>query len=65
MTVTRQCPFCGKGLLVDIPDEAYQKICNGELIQNAWPEASATQREILISGLCPACQDEVFNGSEE
>jgi len=31
-------------------------------IQEAWPTATATQRECLVSHLCPDCQDDIFGG---
>lgn len=65
MDIIRKCPFCGVSLSLNVPDEAYNKIMSGSLVQNAWPEATATEREIFISGLCPDCQEEVFDGSEE
>ena len=36
----------------------------GELIQEALPELSADQRELLISGTCPKCWDELFPPDE-
>lgn len=55
------CVFCGK----EIPSmwvnwEAHDKWRSGALIQECFPEMSATDREIFISGMCPACQKEVF-----
>ena len=38
---------------------------NGELIQNAMPYLTAGQREILISGVCETCFDNMFAGEEE
>ena len=32
----------------------------GELIQNALPELSADERELLISGTCGPCFDKMF-----
>lgn len=54
------CPFCGKEhfVTVNMPWE------NGELIQKAMPSLSATEREQLISHICPKCQVSVF-GEEE
>ena len=43
------------------PKDAYEKWQFGLLIQEAWPEGSATERETLISGLCKDCQEGVFN----
>jgi len=37
----------------------------GELIQNAMPYLTAGQREILISGVCETCFDNMFAGEEE
>ena len=54
------CPFCGKTHTVEVEFTAYAAWKNGELIQNAMPNLSATEREQLISGLCPACQKSIF-----
>jgi len=37
---------------------------NGELIQNAMPYLTADDREILISGICGTCFDNMFAGDE-
>ena len=37
---------------------------NGELIQNAMPYLSADEREIMISGVCGTCFDNMFGGEE-
>lgn len=55
------CPFCNSDYEVKIANEdGYFKWVTGELIQNALPELSATDRESLISGLCPDCQKKIF-----
>ena len=38
---------------------------SGELIQNAMPYLTAGQREILISGVCETCFDNMFGGEED
>lgn len=58
--ITKICPKCNKPSYVDIPKDAYEKWQFGMLIQDAWPEGSATEREILISGLCKNCQEGVI-----
>ena len=58
--ITKICPKCNKPSYVDIPKDAYEKWQFGMFIQDAWPEGSATERETLISGFCPACQKEIF-----
>lgn len=37
----------------------------GELIQNALPELSADERELMISGTCGDCWDEMFPEDSE
>jgi len=37
----------------------------GEFIQEALPELSAGERELLISGTCGACFDELFPEEDE
>lgn len=48
-----QTPWDKTPRSVDLPVtvEQYSRWCNGELIQNAWPEGTAEQRETLISGI--------------
>jgi Zn finger protein HypA/HybF involved in hydrogenase expression len=60
ITVAIQCPFCGSYHEVEVDVEQYLAWQNGELIQNAMPNLSATEREQLISGICPKCQREIF-----
>lgn len=62
--VRRECPFCDNVSEVLIPKAAYKKWRAGEALQRAWPEGAASDREILISGICYYCQDEVF-GDEQ
>ena len=40
--------------------EQFEAWRNGELIQNAMPDLTFTEREQLISGLCLKCQAEMF-----
>ena len=54
------CPICGQEHAVEVNIANFQKWQEGELIQNAMPELSATEREQLISNLCPNCQFKIF-----
>ena len=54
------CPFCTKNHFVMVSMEAYERWQAGELIQYAMPNLTPTEREQLISGLCPECQQKVF-----
>ena len=54
------CPFCGEDHAVEVNLAQYEAWQNGELIQNAMPDLTPTEREQLISGLCPKCQAKMF-----
>ena len=54
------CPFCGEDYAVEVDLAQYEAWQNGKLIQNAMPDLTPTEREQLISGLCPQCQAEMF-----
>ena len=54
------CSFCGEVHAVEVNLAQYKAWQNGELIQNAMPDLTPTEREQLISGLCPRCQAEMF-----
>lgn len=60
MTIMKQCPFCMKTHTVEVEEKSFNKWLSGELIQKAMPNMSATEREQLISGVCPKCQDAIF-----
>ena len=54
------CPFCGATHHVTADLAEYEAWRAGEPIQRAMPTLSATEREQLISGICPKCQISVF-----
>ena len=58
--VEMTCPFCGTEHSVEVNLVGFEAWQNGELIQRALPNLSATEREQLISHICPKCQTEVF-----
>lgn len=57
---TNKCPFCGKVTILPLEDLAVAKFENGALVQDAFPELSATEREVILSGICPECQEKIF-----
>ena len=59
------CPFCGKKHTVVVEEEGFRKWQEGELIQKALPSLSATEREQLISNICPTCQGSIFGEDPE
>lgn len=65
MLVELQCQICGRIHSVTVNADAYMDWLNGDLIQRAMPELSATEREQLISSICPACQERIFGEDED
>lgn len=59
------CPICGIGHFVALAERDYNAWQSGELAQRAFPYLSATEREQLISHLCPMCQDDIFGGEDD
>lgn len=55
------CCFCRKPHYVVADERKVELWLNGMLIQNALPELTATEREQLISRMCPSCQAEFFD----
>lgn len=54
------CVFCNRGWAVEVNQTDLERYEEGTLVQNAFPYLTATERECLISGMCPACQDKIF-----
>ena len=59
------CPFCGREHAVEVNHMDYLDWQNGELAQDAFPYLSANEREMLISGCCPRCWNNMFWTDEE
>lgn len=61
------CPMCGKysEKTLNVTREQMKKYYNGkDLIQNIFPDLSASEREFLKSGYCDECQSKLFGGNE-
>ena len=58
------CPFCGKDNEVTVPFAEFNAYENGEVAQRAFKSLNATQRELIISGICPDCQKRIFYGED-
>jgi hypothetical protein len=51
--VSGRCPFCGKSWEVMMDLHRYAQWQGGsEMVQRVFPEMSADQRELLITGVC-------------
>ncbi len=60
ITITKICPFCGKAHTCTVDRVGYFAWECGEPAQRALPNATPTEREQLISGICPKCQETIF-----
>lgn len=55
------CTSCGKDQSLAVQDSGLFKYNHGATVQGAFPELSAAQRELLISGLCGKCWNDLFD----
>lgn len=55
------CPFCGEIHNVDVFEASYVMYMAGAQAQDVFPYLSATEREQIISHICPRCQTWIFN----
>lgn len=65
--IRQKCTYCGNDHDVEIKkfeDYARWKTLNLKC-QDVFDYLSATEREQLISGLCPRCQEFFFKGDDE
>ncbi len=58
--IERKCPFCGKTSIVEVDENQFNEWVCGLPAQDAFPLLPASKREILISGICETCQEEIF-----
>ena len=59
------CRLCNEVTDLTVNVEGFVTWQGGELIQKALPELDEDQRELLISGTCPTCWNEMFPSDEE
>jgi len=59
--VGRNCPFCGKYHEVEVSEADYWSwLIHEKSVQTAFPYLNANDREILVSGICSECWDNMF-----
>lgn len=63
-TLFIECPFCGCITEIEVPTEGYLAYEGGALAQDAFPYLPTEEREVLVSGLCYACQS-LYEEDEE
>lgn len=54
------CPFCGASHFVLVPVEELVEYEMGALAQVAFKSLTPTEREQIISQICPECQEKIF-----
>ncbi len=57
MKITRTNPFNGEinTIDIDVTDEQVQSYMDGALIQNAFPQLTAGEREFILTGITEEC----------
>lgn len=57
--VSNMCPFCGKTHSFKTDTSEFKKgldaYNDGSQVQNTWPSLTPSQRELMISGICDEC----------
>lgn len=61
---TKPCHVCGNYELWSLNRKAVESWQAGEYIQNAFPDMSMEDREVLITGTHPACWNKLFPEEE-
>ena len=65
MLVKTTCPICHCDTYLQVDAKEYARWQAGELIQVAMPDLDADEREMLISGICPTCWEDMFGDEDE
>lgn len=65
MIYRKQCKMCGLVHDIEVDRVGFWKWRDGELIQNALPNVSLDNRELMISGICGKCFDDLFGESND
>ena len=58
--LTGKSAIKGQPIRMVVDKKAYEKYLNGAKVQDAFPDMSREEREILISGITPQEWDELF-----
>lgn len=66
INVACSCPFCGTiNLIKNVDFDALVAWKNGALIQDVLPNLNPNEREMLKTGICPKCWDDMFSPEPE
>jgi hypothetical protein len=53
--VAGECPFCGAVRSIVVKAKNLKAYQDGELVQDAFPMLNASDRELLMTGICDEC----------
>lgn len=62
---TIPCLHCGESATFAMTEEQFNRFKSGEHVQNIFPDWSPEDREMLISGTCPAGWEEMWAEDED
>ena len=67
MIVNRKytCKFCGKEVTVQAEEEKFSRLDAGAHVQDVFPDLGVNYRELMISGICGECFDQIFENDDE
>ena len=65
MKIHKDCLMCKKLYTMEVSEEGFDMWVGGAHVQDAFPELSKDDRELLISGICGPCFDKLFEEDEE
>ena len=65
VSVPKVCPFDNKVSVLILDADAVDAYNAGAFVQDAFPNLSAEIRETIKTGICSACQDDIFSEDEE
>lgn len=61
-----KCDKCKNIFEIEVDEKDYDSFINGEKhVQDAFPYLRPGERELLLSGMCNTCFDEIFKNLEE
>lgn len=58
------CIMCHTEHTITVPQRGYHRWKCGEHIQDALPQLSDDDRELLVSHICGKCFDKIFGGDQ-
>lgn len=61
----KTCRLCNEEHEIFVDTNDFIDWQKGEYVQNVWPHLTTAAREIMISGTCSHCFDELFGDEDE